>query len=108
VDLVQFLSDCLTYAADNVKARVPQRVQKVFGFNAVTWDCGSTLLVRYLHFLYATGTFCTLLARNLLLKYDCVFSLCYLELSNIIHKYDIDNIVNWGSHICSLNKLVYI
>jgi len=32
VDLVRFFSDWLTYAADNVKARVLQSVWKMFGF----------------------------------------------------------------------------
>jgi len=32
VDLIQFLSGWLTYAADNVKARIPPRVWKMFGF----------------------------------------------------------------------------
>jgi len=26
----------------------------------------------------------------------------------MIHKYDKDNIVNWGSYTCSLNKLAYV
>ena len=32
MDHTQFLSDWLTYAADNVKARIPIRVRKMFGF----------------------------------------------------------------------------
>ena len=32
VDLIQFLSDWLTYAADSAKARMPQRVWKMFGY----------------------------------------------------------------------------
>ena len=32
VDLIQFLSDWLTYAADNAKAGKPPRVWKMFGF----------------------------------------------------------------------------
>ena len=32
VDLIQFLSDWLTYSADNIKARIPLRVWKMFGF----------------------------------------------------------------------------
>jgi len=51
VDLVQFLSDWLTYAAVKRKGcRVPQRVSKCFYFmslNAMKCDCGS-IFVRYL------------------------------------------------------------
>jgi len=35
VDLVQFLSDWLIYAADNVKARKPQHVWKMFGLYGI-------------------------------------------------------------------------
>ena len=35
MDLIQFLSDWLTYAADNLKARIPQRVWKIFGFHVI-------------------------------------------------------------------------
>jgi len=50
VDLVQFLSDWLTYAADNVKSS-STRLKKVMDFmslNAVKCDCGS-IFARYLH-----------------------------------------------------------
>ena len=35
VDLILFLSDWLTNAADNIKARIPRRVWKTFGFYVI-------------------------------------------------------------------------
>jgi len=46
VDLIQVLSDWLTYAADNAKARIPIRVWKMFGFYFIKrlWNAKATNL----------------------------------------------------------------
>ena len=35
MNIIQFLSDWLTNRADNVKARIPERVWKMFGFHVI-------------------------------------------------------------------------
>ena len=49
VDLIQFLSDWLTYAPDNAKARIPPRVWKMFGFYFIKrfWNAKVTNLRMY-------------------------------------------------------------